>query len=180
MSNIENTVFSILLVASVFFLFVLDKNRWMALIPIISTISYWFLIKRPDHSNTIRFTDMALTMPLMAVAIHYTYSKNLSQILTSILLILLSIMASIIGNNANNHKWYVLVGISLFAVLYEFLKMKDTAPVVYLLFVTWALYPLLWIFKIDGVLSPEQLSFCYSYIDVVSKIGIVDMLWIAI
>ena len=122
MSNIENTVFSILLLSSVFFIYVLDKNRWLALIPIISTISYMFLIKRPDLSYNIRFTDMALTMPLMATAIYTAYDTNLTKILTSILLILLTISAGIVGNNTKNHIWYFLVGFPLFAVLYDFTR----------------------------------------------------------
>jgi bacteriorhodopsin len=57
------------------------------------------------------------------------------------------------------------------------MKMKDERPVVYLLLVTWALYPLLWLCKTDGMITEVQKETMYSYIDILSKIGIVDILW---
>jgi bacteriorhodopsin len=177
MLNVKDTVFIILLVTSIVFCLFVDKNRWITLIPIITTISYWFLINFPEYTQNIRYADMSLTLPLMTTAIYYTSGADTTKILTSILLILLMLMAGLAGNQTKNYSWFILVGLPLMVILYDFLKMKDERPVVYLLFVTWALYPLLWLFKTDEIISEVQKENMYSYIDLVSKIGIVDILW---
>jgi len=179
MLNVKDTVFIIFLVTSIVFCLFVVKNRWITLIPVITTISYWFLIHYPEYTQNIRYVDMGLTLPLMTTAIYYTSGANTSKILTSVLLILLMIFAGLAGKQTKNHSWFIFVGLPLMAVLYDFLKMKDAHPVVYLIFVTWALYPLLWLFKTDGMITEVQKENMYSYIDIVSKIGIVDVLWMA-
>lgn len=177
MLNVKDTVFLILLVTSIVFCLFVDKNRWITLIPVITTISYWFLIHYPEYTENIRYADMSLTLPLMALAIYYTNGADSTKILTSILLLLLMVFAGLAGNQTKNHSWFIFVGLPLMVVLYDFLKMKDEQPVVYLLFVTWALYPLLWMCKTDGIITEVHKETMYSYIDIVSKIGIVDVLW---
>jgi hypothetical protein len=116
----------------------------------------------------------------MTSAIYYTNGADTTKVLSSILLILLVIFAGLAGNQTKNYSWFILVGLPLMVVLYDFLKMKDERPVVYLLFVTWALYPLLWLFRTDNMISEVQKENMYSYIDLVSKIGIVDILWMGL
>jgi bacteriorhodopsin len=177
MLNVKESVFLILLSASIVFALFMEKDRWFAIIPIITTITYAFLIKYPEYTQTIRFTELTLTLPLIVAAIHYSNGEGLTKILLSVLLILIAIGAGLAGNQTKNHSWFALAGLPLLAVLYDFMKMKDTRPVVYLLLVTWALYPLIWLFKTDGLINETQKEAIYSYIEPLSSIGVVDLLW---
>lgn len=180
MLNVKDTAFIMLLVTSIVFCLFVDKNRWITLIPVITTITYWFLINYPEYTENIRYADMSLTLPIMTTAIYYTSGADTTKILTSILLILLVVMGGLAGKKTKDYSWFILVGLALLAVLYDFMKMKDSYPVVYLLLVTWALYPLVWMFKTDDIISEYQKENVYSYIDIVSKIGIVDILWMGL
>jgi len=154
---------------------------WLALIPGIATISYWLMIHDRQNMEMYRYANWALTTPLMLAAI--LLQNNVTNHFISIVLILdfLMIGAGYFGvkekKNPTKKLFWFLLGLILFtAISYVLFNMPIEKTAAMFTIGLWALYPIVWICKSNFILRDDETNMAYSFLDVASKVGLLNLI----
>jgi bacteriorhodopsin len=176
----QTIAFSLLFVSAV--LVVFSENGWLALIPGIAAWSYWNMLRDKESIEFYRYTDWALTTPLMLLALVSANSLPLLQTAGVLLLDLLMIACGYYGvKETDETKKMVLftLGCLFFLpILYVIITMKKAKYAVWLTVVLWTLYPLIWYSDEEALVTKTTANVAYSVMDVMAKVGLVNLLGI--
>ena len=175
---VQTLALSILFVSFAFTLF--SDMYWLAPIPGIAAWAYWNMLKDEANIDTYRYADWALTTPLMLLAILSANGAPLVTKLAAVLLDTIMIGAGYYGAKETDEKKKIqlfLLGCLVFLpILYILSTMKRAKYAIYLTLVLWILYPILWYLDEENIISKTKANISYSVMDVVAKVGLVNLL----
>ena len=161
---------------SVIYFYIKGADINLLLILLIAATTYSFMIKDPKHIERYRYTDWSLTSPLMLYGLLKANNTPLTIVLSLILLNLLMITAAVIGATSNANFWFSIWCVLLIPVLYYLYHLKTNNAATQLTVLLWSLYPIVWVLEKDNILSFSESNITFSIMDVISKIGLVDLL----
>ena len=97
---------------------------------------------------------------------------------TSLLLILLDqlMIGSAVLGSVHTNVWFIIGSLFFLPILYYLFHLKQKKPAIYLTILTWSFYPIIWMMDKDKILVPEQSKVVFSILDLISKIGLLDLL----
>jgi len=173
----QTMAFSALFICFAFTLFV---DPFLSLIPGVAAWSYWYMQKDKINQDFYRYTDWAITTPLMLVALLLANARPAIEIVALVLLDIFMIYAGYEG--AKDHdldrqkKWFLAGCIALIPILYMLLRLKKNTTAVLLTVFLWSLYPVVWWLDEANSISKTATSVTYSALDVAAKVGLVTLL----
>ena len=174
----QNIAFSILFITFAFTAF--TEHAWLSLIPGIAAWAYWNMMKHPHNNEFYRYTDWALTTPLILIAILYANGATMHNILGIVILDLIMIGTGYLGvkqeDKTKKNILFILGCIAFLPILYVLFHQHKTKAAIYLTLVIWSLYPLVWYADEVEVITKETSTIMYSVMDVIAKVGVVNLL----
>jgi bacteriorhodopsin len=152
----------------------------LSIIPGVAAWSYWYMQKNRANEDFYRYTDWAITTPLILVALLTANAKPFVEIVSLVLLDLFMIYAGYEGVKDHDHvrqkKWFLAGCIALVPILYVLLKLKKNTTAVLLTVSLWSLYPIVWYLDEANIISNKATNVSYSVMDVAAKVGLVALL----
>ena len=174
----QTIAFSVLFITSVVMAF--SAEPWLSLIPGIAAWAYWNMINDKPRLEVYRYTDWALTTPLMLLAILLANKASLTTIMTVLLADGVMIGTGYLGSqatdNTNKLVLFALGCAALVPILVTLFYMKKAKYAIYLTLVVWCLYPLVWYADEEALLTKQTSNITYSAMDVITKVGLVNLL----
>jgi len=133
------------------------------------------MIIDPVNIEKYRYADWSITTPLMLLGI---LEVNKTPTTTSLLLILLDqlMIGSAIVGKANPNLWFIIGSILFLPILYYLFHLTQKKSAIYLTILLWSMYPVIWIMDKDKIMAPEQSKVVFSILDLIAKIGLLDLL----
>jgi bacteriorhodopsin len=176
----QNVAFILLFLTFASSLF--SATPWIALIPGIACWAYWNMLNDPGHVDNYRYSDWALTTPLMLAAILSVNNVGAATLLGIVALDLVMIATGYLGATATDEATKLgMFGVGCLAfapILYALYSMKKAKYAVYLTILLWALYPVVWYLDEESKINKSTATIAYSYMDVIAKSGLVYFLQI--
>jgi len=173
----QTIAFSALFICFALTLFV---DPLLSIIPGVAAWSYWYMQKDKAKQDFYRYTDWAITTPLMLVALLAANAKPVIEIVSLVLLDLFMIYAGYEGVKDHDHvrqkKWFLAGCLALVPILYVLLRLKKNTNAVLLTVALWTLYPLVWYLDEANTISKKATNVAYSVMDVAAKVGLVALL----
>jgi len=162
------------------FIYFLSEGTDISLlvILIVASICYFLIIKDPENAEKYRYADWTITTPLML----YNILNNKLPLTTNlglILAVLLMIGTRVMGMKSNANAWFLTGCILFLPIAYTLYNLKQNKPAIYLTLFIWSLYPFVWIMHKDNLINTNHTDISYSIMDVVSKVGLIDLLLLA-
>jgi bacteriorhodopsin len=174
----QTIAFSFLFVSFAFLIF--SKEPWIALIPGVASLAYYMMIRDKSHIEQYRYADWMLTTPLMLLAILVTNNASLLTITGTLGADIVMILSGFFGAQASSDTLKMglfSVGcIAFIPILYILSTMKKARYAVLLTLIMWILYPILWIVDEKALITKDNANITYSVMDVVAKVGLVNLL----
>lgn len=174
----QTVAFSAFFVATVLTIF--QGTAWLAVIPAVAGISYWYMMKDPDNKQKYRYADWAITTPLMLIAILLANKQALPLVAALTVLDLEMIgfgYAGVKESNPSKKMFAFFLGcIAFVPILYYLFQQKKFSYAVYLTLFLWTLYPIVWYSEETNALSDTVVTSTYSVMDVCAKVGLVYLL----
>lgn len=177
--DIAKTIaFSVLFITSVVMAF--SAEPWLSLIPGIAAWAYWNMIYDKPRLEVYRYTDWAMTTPLMLLAILLANKASLTTIVAVLLADGIMIGTGYLGSqatdNTNKLALFALGCAALVPILYILSTMKKAKYAIYLTLILWCLYPLVWYADEEALVTKQTSNITYSVMDVITKVGLVNLL----
>jgi bacteriorhodopsin len=169
--------FTLFFTSSVFTFFQ-GEIPWLGVIPGIAAIAYWNMQHDPKNTEYYRYADWIFTTPIMLAAILITNGAPLTTILTTIGLDLVMIGSGYKGIVENDTTWFWYGMIAFVPILYILLTQKKNKYAVYLTVAVWSLYPVIYYLEETKAFTQEQTTVSFGFMDIVSKLGLVNLLHI--
>ena len=174
----QTIAFTFLLVASVNTFF--QGPTWLSIIPAIAAIAYYFMMNDAKHTDVYRYSDWALTTPIMLYAILTACKAPLNMKVFAVLFDILMIAAGYIGvkqEQASKQTAFFGVGMVAFLpILYMLLTQKTNRTAILLTVALWTLYPIVYYLDEVDILKKDFVTVSYSIMDMIAKIGLVTLL----
>jgi bacteriorhodopsin len=159
-----------------------SEYAWLSVIPGVAAWAYWNMLQNPNNQELYRYTDWAITTPIMLLAILLANNASLTTIVLILCLDLIMIGAGYLGvkqqDSTNKHILFGLGCAAFIPILYELTKMKKKQYAVYITLFLWTLYPGVWWSEEEKVITKNTASITYSVMDVITKVGLVKLLQI--
>ena len=171
----QNAAFSFLFVSTVIVLFQ-NENPWLAAIPGIAATSYFMMLRDRDNIEKYRYIDWALTTPLMLFAILRAIKADTLTIVTLILSDLVMIATGYKGVKEKDERYFWIGILAFVPIVATLLTAKSNKPAIYLTLALWTVYPILYYLNEKNVLSEDKTNQAYSVMDVLAKVGLVNLL----
>ena len=176
----QNAAFILLFITFASSLF--SATPWISLIPGIACWAYWNMINDSAHVDAYRYTDWALTTPLMLAAILSTNNVGAATLLGVVALDLIMIATGYLGATATDEAtklgMFGLGCLALGPILYTLYSLKKAKYAIYLTILLWSLYPVVWYLDEESHINKSTTTIAYSYMDVIAKSGLVYFLQI--
>ena len=157
-----------------------SDDYWLAIIPGVAAWAYWNMIRDPQHLERYRYTDWAITTPMMLLAILIVNGASTGKMATILLLDLLMIGAGYLGvkehDKTKKRSLFALGCVIFLPILYVLIQMKKTKYAVYLTLAMWTLYPLVWLADEEQAIEKRTANMSYAVMDVIAKVGLVNLL----
>ena len=166
--------FTLLFTSAVFTLF--QSTWWLAVIPGIAAVSYWFMKNDTSNLEFYRYADWILTTPLMLVSILIANGSPLSTILAAVGLDFAMIGAGYKGITEHDMTWFWYGMAAFVPILYILLAQTKNQLAIYLTVGLWCLYPIVYYLQEIRTLTEEQVTMSYAFLDMCAKIGLVNVL----
>lgn len=171
----QTVAFSFLFISTVMVLFQGDAP-WLALIPGIAAISYSAMMKDPTNVEKYRYADWALTTPLMLLAILLSIKADLLTIVTLLLSDLVMIGAGYKGVQEKDERYFWIGLLAFVPILATLVTATTNKPAIYLTLALWLLYPIVYYLNEKQTINDYMATQAYSIMDVVAKVGLVNLL----
>jgi bacteriorhodopsin len=174
----QTIAFTFLLVAAVNTFF--QGPTWLSIIPAIAAIAYYFMLNDPKHTEVYRYSDWALTTPVMLYAILTACKAPLNVKVFTIIFDALMIAAGYVGvkqeQDSKKAAFFAIGTLAFLPILYMLLTQKTNRTAIMLTVAVWTLYPI--VYYLDGIhiLKKDFVTVSYSIMDMISKIGLVTLL----
>jgi bacteriorhodopsin len=177
-SIVYSSVFTIFFISSVTTAF--GANPLLSIIPSIACVSYGLIMANPEKADIWRHSDWLLTTPLMLLAILYANGAPLDVILSVIALDVVMVVCGYISTRVKDPveaKVYFGAGLLAFLPIVLVLAQQTHNRVaVYLTLGVWSLYPVIYGVRRSGLVEDKYTTLAYGVMDVVSKVGLVNLL----
>ena len=174
----QTIALSILFITFAFTLF--TKHACLSLIPGITAWAYWNMLRDPTNQDMYQYADWALTTPIILIAILYTNGASMQIILGIVALFLITMGIGYVGvkqSNKNKKNMLFILGFIIFLpILYILFRQHKTKAAIYLVLIIWSIYPLIWYADEVDLIKKETTSILYAMIDVIEKVGVVNLL----
>ena len=168
----------ILLITSAYF--ALSPLPLLGLIPGISALSYIATLWDTARTENYRYMDWVLTTPLMLLAVLMNNPDALNYVNITMVLNVIMIGCGYFGikevNKTKKLMWFLLGTAIFIPIASVLLSMPYEKQLSYFLIGTWSVYPLIWILKANYVIKEDATNIGYSLMDVISKVGLVNMI----
>jgi bacteriorhodopsin len=176
----KNVAFILLFITFASALF--SSTPWIALIPGIACWAYGNMLSDTPHTDMYRYTDWALTTPLMLAAILSANNVGTATLLGVVALDLVMIATGYLGATATEEATKLgMFGVGCLAlapILYVLYSLKKAKYAIYLTILMWSLYPVVWYLDEESHINKSTATIAYSYLDVITKSGLVYFLQI--
>ena len=169
--------FTLFFTSSVFTFFQ-GEIQWLGIIPGIAAIAYWYMQHDPKNIEFYRYADWIITTPIMLAAILITNGAPLYLIVSAIGLDIAMIVAGYKGITEDNMTWFWYGMIPFIPILYILLTQKKNKAAIYLTVAVWSLYPVIYYLEESKTFTQEQTTVSFAFMDIVSKVGLVNLLHI--
>ena len=176
-SEIAQTIaFSFLFVSFAIALF--SKTPWISLIPGVAAWAYWSMLHDRDGIENYRYTDWAITTPLMLLALLVVNNVSEIKILGLMIADFIMITAGYVGASWGETTtiMFIIGCIAFIPILYALYYLKKARWAVVLTMVMWTLYPIVWYLDEYAIIGKHTTNITYSVMDVASKVGLVNLL----
>lgn len=174
----QTIAFSALFVTSVVMAF--SAEPWLSLIPGIAAWAYWNMMNDKPRLEVYRYTDWALTTPLMLLALLLANKASLTTIVAVLaadgIMIGMGYLGAQAPDNTNKMVLFALGCAALVPILYVLTTMKKAKYAIYLTLAIWCLYPLVWYADEEAIVTKQTSHITYSVMDVLAKVGLVNLL----
>lgn len=171
-------VFVVLVITSAYF--AVSPLPLLALIPGIAAVSYLATIWDKARTENYRYMDWILTTPLMLLAVLMNNPDALNYVNITMVLDVIMIGCGYFGikelNKTKKLMWFLLGSVIFVPIAYVLLSMPYEKQLAHFLIGTWSVYPLIWILKANYVINEDATNIAYSLMDVISKVGLVNMI----
>lgn len=168
----------ILVITSAYF--ALSPLPLLGLIPGISALSYIATLWDTARTENYRYMDWVLTTPLMLLAVLMNNPDALNYVNITMVLNVIMIGCGYFGikevNKTKKLMWFLLGTAIFIPIASVLLSMPYEKQLSYFLIGTWTVYPLIWILKANYVIKEDATNIAYSLMDVISKVGLVNMI----
>ena len=148
----------------------------LSIIPIIAAVSYYFMIRNPSNTEKYRYADWTITTPLMLFGVLQAHNVPLTTTLALLLTTVLMIGSAVLSLSGNANFWFIIGCLLFLPILYYIFHLKINKPAIYLISLLWSIYPIVWMLDKDDILTGAQASNVFSLLDVLAKIGLLDLL----
>jgi bacteriorhodopsin len=176
----QNVAFVLLFTAFASTLF--SDQFLLSAIPGVASFAYWKMINDEPNREYYRYADWAITTPMMLAAILLANGSSLTTLVGIIVLDLVMIATGYLGAIATNEsqkmKLFGLGCLVFLPILYALYHMKKAKYAIYLTLALWTLYPLIWYLDEENMITKQNTTISYSVMDVISKVGLVNLLHI--
>jgi len=176
----QTIAFTALLVSAVYATF--KSPYWLGIIPGIAAWAYWNMMKDKENKQSYRYTDWALTTPIMLLALLVAVKSPLSLIVFIISCDVLMILTGYLGvTSEEKEKKFMYFGIGMIAfipIILTLLKQKTNQAAIYLTLILWSLYPVVWYMEEFEYVTEKTSTIMYSVMDVIAKVGLVNLVHI--
>jgi bacteriorhodopsin len=173
----ETIAFSALFICFALTVFV---DPFLSIIPGMAAWAYWNMQKDKAHLEFYRYTDWAVTTPLMLIALLMANARPAAEIGSLVLLDMFMIYAGYQGVNEHDHArqcaWFIAGCVAFVPIIYMLLRLKKNTTAVLLTVALWTLYPVVWWLDEASTISKTQANVSYSVMDVAAKVGLVALL----
>ena len=159
---------------------VLRGKVLLAMIPAVAGIAYFWMLKDERNTERYRYSDWAITTPLMLIAILSANRLPWGLIVAAVGADLLMIYYGWKGTQERDEKkkqtnfWISCA--AFVPILYLLYKCKYTKNAKYLTLLVWFLYPVVWYFTERHALSSSASASIFAVMDVCAKVGLVYFL----
>ena len=176
----QTVAFSAFFVAAVITFF--QGDTWLALIPGIAGLSYYYMLNDPQNTQSYRYADWTVTTPLMLIAL-LSANKNPKEIIGGVvaadLLMIYFGYKGVQEPDMNKKMWDFFWGcVAFIPILYYLFAQKNFTGAVYLTVILWLLYPIVWYAEETKIASNTAITCTYAVMDVCAKVGLVYLLHI--
>jgi len=175
----QTIAFSALFICFALTLFV---DPMLSVIPGVAAWSYWNMQKDKANLEFYRYTDWAITTPLMLVALLTANAKPVAEIAVLVLADIFMIYTGYEGVKEHDHAkqraWFIAGCVAFVPIVYILLMLKKSTKAVLLTVALWTLYPIVWYLDEANTISKKVTNITYSAMDVVAKVGLVTLLQI--
>jgi hypothetical protein len=178
--GVEIVVFLSLFTTAGVFLF--SPLPWLALIPGLAAAFYWNIIHDKKKTDIYRHGMWFLTTPLMLLAV--LKQNNVTSEYIQIVLVLDFIMiasrffATMDYEKEAKAMWFLLSCIVYIPIAYVLYSLPIEKQASMFLLGVLSVYPIIFILKETHILKPDITHIAYSIMDLVSKVGLVNMIHI--
>lgn len=173
----QTIAFSALFICFALTLFV---DPVLSVIPGVAAWSYWNMQKDKANLEFYRYTDWAITTPLMLVALLMANAKPVVEVAVLVILDIFMIYTGYQGmkehDQAKQRAWFIAGCIALLPIFYILLTLKKHTTAVLLTVAVWTLYPIVWYLDEANTISKKVANVSYSVMDVAAKVGLVSLL----
>jgi bacteriorhodopsin len=173
----QTIAFSALFICFALTLFV---DPFLSIIPGVAAWSYWNMQKDKVNQEFYRYTDWAITTPLMLVALLVANARPAIEIASLVLLDIFMIYTGYEGvkdhDQVRQKKWFLAGCLALIPIVYMLLRLKNNTSAVLLTVALWTLYPVVWSLDEVNTISKKAANVTYSVLDVAAKVGLVTLL----
>lgn len=156
------------------------EHAWLSLIPGVAAWAYWNMLRNPSKQEVYRYTDWAITTPIILVAILHANGASLHTILGIVALDLIMIGTGYLGvtqtDKEKKNALFILGCLAFLPILYVLFHQNKTKAAIYLTLLLWSLYPIVWYADEINVIKKETTAIIYSIMDVIAKVGVVHFL----
>lgn len=166
----------IIFISSAVYFLLNDTALDLLIIPLIAGISYAFMIRDKKNTKKYRFTDWAITTPIMLYGLLKANNTPLTPTLVLILLDLLMVGSTALGEKTDSNHWFLIGGACFLPIAYALYHLKATKPAAYLTLLVWSIYPFIWILHKDNMIKLDHANISFTVLDIISKVGMLDLL----
>jgi len=174
----QTIAFTFLLVSSINTFF--QGPSWLSIIPAIAAISYYFMLNDAKHSDVYRYSDWALTTPIMLYAILTACKAPINMKVFAVILDMLMIAAGYLGvkqeQDTKMAAFFAIGTLAFLPILYMLLTQKTNRTAIMLTVAVWTLYPIVYYLDEVHILKKDFVTVSYSLMDMIAKIGLVTLL----
>jgi len=174
----QTVALSVLFIAFAVTLF--TEYAWLSLIPGVAAWAYWNMLRQPSKQEMYRYTDWAITTPLILAAILHANKAPVHTIIGILVLDLIMIGTGYLGvtqtDKDKKNALFILGCIAFLPILYVLFHQNKTKAAIYLTLLLWTLYPIVWYVDEINAIKKETTAIIYSIMDVIAKVGVVYFL----
>jgi len=174
----QSIAFSALFITTVLTFF--QSEPWLAVIPGVATLAYYEMLNDPTNVEKYRYADWSITTPIMLMAILIANKNSIELITIMVIADLVMILAGYMGiqtkETTKMFKYFLLGCLAFLPIIYILLVQKGNRVAVYLTLGIWLLYPIIYYLKEVDLTSEQNATVYYSVMDMIAKIGIVNLL----